>query len=171
MTIFNNEMMRVFDHLAALAERESDWQLKYDLLMLDYEQKWGLSMRQAEQIAALQARIEALKARNDKITLTIGDWVLESDTLKEQIAALTATIEQQADWGKCKEEWQAEIAALTAEHEDRCDSASRCIAALTARIKGLEGKIDKLTCIAYEAEEYINAQVMLRILTAQKEGV
>jgi hypothetical protein len=30
--------------------------------------------------------------------------------------------------------------------------------------------IEKLTEIAYEAEEYVNAQVMLRILTAQKEG-
>ena len=41
------------------------------------------------------------------------------------------------------EEWQAEIAALTAEHEDRCDSASRCIAALAARIKELEGYLNK----------------------------
>ena len=38
---------------AALAEKEADWQLKYDLLTHDYEQKWGLSMRLQEQIAAL----------------------------------------------------------------------------------------------------------------------
>ena len=43
---------------AALAEKEEDWQLKYDLLIADYEQKWGLSMRQDEQIAALTEKLE-----------------------------------------------------------------------------------------------------------------
>jgi hypothetical protein len=49
------------DHLAVVAEKEADWQLKYDILGQDYEQKWGLSMRQAEQIAALTARIKELE--------------------------------------------------------------------------------------------------------------
>ena len=45
-------------HLAVLAAKEEDWQLKYDLLIADYEQKWGLSMRQDEQIAALTEKLE-----------------------------------------------------------------------------------------------------------------
>jgi hypothetical protein len=48
---------------AALEEKEYVWQAKYDLLIQDYEQKWGLSMRQAEQIAALTARIKELEER------------------------------------------------------------------------------------------------------------
>ena len=43
----------VIDVDAALAEKEEDWQLKYDLLTQDYEQKWGLANRLQEQIALL----------------------------------------------------------------------------------------------------------------------
>ena len=41
----------------ALAEKDVDWQLKYDILINDYEQKWGLSMRLQEQIVALTKRL------------------------------------------------------------------------------------------------------------------
>jgi hypothetical protein len=72
--------------------------------------------------------------------------------MKKQIAALTARlrIEEPHPFG---------------EGYDALDLAIDRIKALTARIKELDGKIDRLTCIAYEAEEYVNAQVMLRILT------
>ena len=43
---------------AALAEKEADWQLKYDLLTHDYEQKWGLSNRLQEQIAVLETAVK-----------------------------------------------------------------------------------------------------------------
>jgi hypothetical protein len=58
----NGDYVLYTDHLAVVAEKEADWQLKYDILGQDYEQKWGLSMRQAEQIAALQARIKELES-------------------------------------------------------------------------------------------------------------
>ena len=49
----NGRFFLAADHFAALAEKEEDWQLKYDLLTQDYEQKWGLSNRLQEQIALL----------------------------------------------------------------------------------------------------------------------
>ena len=46
---------------AALAEKEADWQLKYDLLIHDYEQKWGLSNRLQEQITDLTDELGTVK--------------------------------------------------------------------------------------------------------------
>jgi cell division protein FtsB len=78
-------------------------------------------------------------------------------SLLEQIAVLTAE----------KTLWKA----TAGDEAEGLESWKKEAETLTARIKELEEKIDKLTCIAYEAEEYVNAQVMLRILTAQKEEV
>jgi hypothetical protein len=51
---------RIDELEVALEEKEYVWQAKYDLLIQDYEQKWGLSMRQSEQIVALKEREEDL---------------------------------------------------------------------------------------------------------------
>ena len=42
----------------ALAEKDVDWQLKYDILINDYEQEWGLSNRLQEQIAVLEMAVK-----------------------------------------------------------------------------------------------------------------
>ena len=69
-------------HLAVLAAKEEDWQLKYDLQTADYEQKWGLSMRQAEQIAALKAENADLrKCIEDEAAMIFRN---ENTTLKTE---------------------------------------------------------------------------------------
>jgi chromosome segregation ATPase len=73
------------DHLAALAEKDESIK---GLIVAAH--------RYEDEIERRGERIAALKIRNDKITLTIGDWVTECDALKEQIAALTATLRTEA---------------------------------------------------------------------------
>jgi hypothetical protein len=82
------------DVLAALAEKDADWQLKYDILMQDYEQKWGLSMRQAETITALQEQVNNDDEIKASYRETLGKLVPLELEMKKQIAALTARIKE-----------------------------------------------------------------------------
>ena len=52
------EMANIKD--AEITEKDELWQIKYDELVQDYEQKWGLSMRLQEEIARLKAENEGL---------------------------------------------------------------------------------------------------------------
>jgi len=88
---------------AALAEKEADWQLKYDLLTHDYEQKWGLSNRLQEQIAVLEMAVkekdkvirescviiaEGIKVVEGRLETQITDLTDELGTVKEILRQL-----------------------------------------------------------------------------------
>ena len=73
-------------------------------------------------IARMEERIETLESLGKKA----GDEIRHlRECLREQagdkveIAALKATIEEQADWGKCREDYQEQITALNG---PRCDN-------------------------------------------------
>jgi len=94
---------------AALAEKEQDWQTKYDLQTADYEQKWGLSMRQDEQIAALTERLSQ--------TVSCVDYKQQTCTLCTALTAEKTEI-QRARIGDTEiiGKWQCEAERLTAEN-------------------------------------------------------
>ena len=75
---------------AALAEKEADWQLKYDLLTYDYEQKWGLSNRLQEQIAVLEMAVKEKDKVIRESCVIIAEGIKVVEGLEKQITDLSA---------------------------------------------------------------------------------
>jgi hypothetical protein len=117
--------------------------------------KEGSIVLYTDHLAAMRELIDTYDLLISQNDIVLSGYKATLKQADKQIAALTA---------RAKED-DALIEALRLSIEFASESR------LQVRIKELEENIDKLTCIAYEAEEYVNAQVMLRILTAQKEGV
>ena len=99
---------------AALAEKEEDWQLKYDLLTHDYEQKWGLSNRLQEQIAVLEMAVKVFQ--DDTIMKKAHIEHLEGQTaaLTDELGTVKEILRQLNDRDKRLRE------ALEKPHRD-CD--------------------------------------------------
>ena len=77
----------------------------------------------------------------------LGDYYLAEEVDKE-IAALNATIEEQADWGRCREEYQKQIVALGEERKEWLDKAmelSRDNIEKQKQIADLKAERDALT--------------------------
>ena len=79
------------------AEKEEDWQLKYDLLIADYEQKWGLSMRQDEQIAALTEKLEFY--RKNRTVQRLDALTAENKWLGERLSVAEDVVSHLVIWG------------------------------------------------------------------------
>ena len=62
------------------------WHIKYDTLLTDYEQKWGLSMRLQDEVTRLENEIFDLKA--DRNAATIMEQQAEIAALKERVREL-----------------------------------------------------------------------------------
>jgi chromosome segregation ATPase len=114
---------RVDELEAALEEKEYVWQSKYDLLIQDYEQKWGLSMRQAETITALQEQVNNDDEIKASYRETLGKLVPLELEMKKQITALTAEVKA-----------EIEVREAMSRHITRCE----------ARIKELQEALEKI---------------------------
>ena len=62
------------------------WHIKYDTLLTDYEQKWGLSMRLQDEVTRLENEIFDLKA--DRNAATIMEQQAEITALKKRVREL-----------------------------------------------------------------------------------
>jgi chromosome segregation ATPase len=152
------------DHLAVM--KEKDVKIKQVWTDRDIAIKDCASI-----VGKLSEQIAALKDRNDKITLTIGDWVLECDALHEQIAALQdeinlnrkiaalqATIKAQAEYNTLElariAQLQEKVEALQAEANRNIEELCRARAekkdeycqgcALPERVRELTEALEKI---------------------------
>jgi len=101
---------------AVLTEKEDDWQLKYNLLTQDYEQKWGLSMRLQEQIVALTEMVHKGQGMANEINILTKEnnaLTAERDRLWSDINITEAALGISGIYATK----ERQIVALTAENE------------------------------------------------------